>query len=132
MDAGNPVIGFGTALTADPVEASATAPAPAEPAPAAEPVEAAEPEVPEGAGVTATERDGKPMLTVYFDSGSSDVSPDFGATASEVLAFLEAGSVALMQHGIAPAPDDLFALGLEGPFVRLIDRHDVEIVIDDP
>ena len=76
-----------TALTPDPVEETAAA-APAEPAPAPEPTEAAAPEAPDGAGVTASERDGKPMLTVYFDSGSSAVSPELADPSAEVLKFL--------------------------------------------
>jgi outer membrane protein OmpA-like peptidoglycan-associated protein len=75
-------------LPANEAEAGAAA-APAAPAPATEPTEAA-PAVPDGAGVTATERDGKPMLSVYFDSGSSDVAPDFGTVAADVLAYLKA------------------------------------------
>ena len=38
----------------------------------------------------AAERDDMPMLTVYFDSGSAEVTPDFEAAASDVLAYLEA------------------------------------------
>jgi outer membrane protein OmpA-like peptidoglycan-associated protein len=53
------------------------APAPAMPAAPAE-------VIPEGAGVTAAERDGKPMLTVYFDTGKSDVTKDLAAAAAKV------------------------------------------------
>ena len=83
-------------------EAEAPAAAPAAPAPEPEPeTEAAEETeaavVPEGAGVTAGTRDGRPMLTVYFDSGSTEVAPDFANVAAEVAAFLEANPDASAQ-----------------------------------
>ena len=63
----------------------------ADPAPAAAPavtavapVGAPPPVIPEGAGVTAGERDGKPMLTVYFDTGKSDVTADLAAAAANI------------------------------------------------
>jgi outer membrane protein OmpA-like peptidoglycan-associated protein len=40
--------------------------------------------IPEGAGVTSGERDGKPMLTVYFDTAKSDVTKDLAAAAAKV------------------------------------------------
>lgn len=40
--------------------------------------------IPQGAGVVAGERNGKPMLTVYFDSGKSDVSNDLATAAAGV------------------------------------------------
>jgi outer membrane protein OmpA-like peptidoglycan-associated protein len=40
--------------------------------------------VPAGAGVTAGERNGMPMLTVYFDTGKSAVSNDLAAAAAKV------------------------------------------------
>jgi outer membrane protein OmpA-like peptidoglycan-associated protein len=40
--------------------------------------------VPAGAGVTAGERNGKPMLTVYFDTGKSDVTNDLATAAAKV------------------------------------------------
>ena len=46
--------------------------------------------VPEGAGVVAADREGKPMLTVYFDTGKSDVSNDLTTAAANVKAYLEA------------------------------------------
>ena len=57
------------------------APAPVVAAPA--PAVVAEP-IPVGAGVTAGERDGKPMLTVYFDTGKSDVTNDLAAAVAAV------------------------------------------------
>jgi outer membrane protein OmpA-like peptidoglycan-associated protein len=63
--------------------AAAPAPAPvvAEPAPAAP--------IPVGAGVTTGERDGKPMLTVYFDTAKSDVTNDLAAAAANVKKYVE-------------------------------------------
>lgn len=58
-------------------------PAPATPA-------AAPAAVPEGAGVIGAERDGKPMLTIYFDTGKSEVSNDLTASASGVQSYLAA------------------------------------------
>lgn len=65
---------------AAPAPVVAAAPAPVVPAPQA---------VPEGAGVIAGERDTRPMLTVYFDTGKADVTPDFTAAAAPVLAYLQ-------------------------------------------
>lgn len=47
---------------------------------------AAEPSaaVPAGAGVTTGEKAGKPMLTVYFDTGKSDVTNDLATAAAKV------------------------------------------------
>ena len=45
--------------------------------------------IPEGAGVVAADREGKPMLTVYFDTGKSDVSNDLSTAASAVKAYLD-------------------------------------------
>ncbi|WOE75865.1 DUF2853 family protein [Alterisphingorhabdus coralli] len=62
--------------------------APAEEAmPAAD---AAAAEIPDGAGVIAAEVEAKPMLTVYFDTGAAEVSPEFEAKAADLLAYLEA------------------------------------------
>ncbi len=69
------------APAAAPAPVVAAAPAPAAPAPA--------PVIPEGAGVIAGEREAKPMLTVYFDTGKADVTPDFTAAAAPVLAYLQ-------------------------------------------
>lgn len=46
--------------------------------------------IPTGAGVVAADREGKPMLTVYFDTGKSVVSNDLTTAASSVKAYLEA------------------------------------------
>ncbi|MEQ1537543.1 MAG: DUF2853 family protein [Sphingorhabdus sp.] len=43
---------------------------------------------PAGAGVAAGERNGKPMLTVYFDTGKSDVTADLAAAAAKVKAYV--------------------------------------------
>ena len=69
--------------------------APAAPAAPAEPVAVTQPAAPPapvappaGSGVVASERDGKPMVTTYFDTGKSEVSPDFTAAAAQVIAYL--------------------------------------------
>ncbi|MEO0463280.1 MAG: OmpA family protein [Pseudomonadota bacterium] len=69
--------------------APAPAPAPVVAAPAPEPAPAPL-EVPEGAGVTASERAGKPLLTTYFESGKTDVVADFETAAATMLTYLEA------------------------------------------
>lgn len=65
-----------------------TATAPATPDATATPAPAAA--IPEGAGVIGAERDGKPMLSVYFDTGKSEVSNDLSAAAVGVKAYLAA------------------------------------------
>ena len=70
---------------------SAVLPEPApEPAPVVAPAPPPAPAVPDGAGVTAGERNGAPMLTVYFDTGSADVTPDFATVSADLRAYLEA------------------------------------------
>lgn len=69
-------------------EEQPAATAPAAPAPVAEPEPVAE--IPEGAGVLASERDGLPMLAVYFDSGSTDVTPDFATVSEGLVSYLGA------------------------------------------
>jgi outer membrane protein OmpA-like peptidoglycan-associated protein len=85
-----------TRNTVVPMPATATAPAPTAPAPApAAPVaEPAPVAAPQGSGVLASERNGKPMLTVYFDTGKSAVAPDFPAVSAEVKAYLDANPAA--------------------------------------
>lgn len=77
------------AWAADRPAAEAVAPPAAVAVPVA-PAPAAPQAVPDGAGVIAGERDAKPMLTVYFDTGKADVIADFAAAAAPVLAYLEA------------------------------------------
>lgn len=73
------------------------------PEPAPEPVAVTapapppEPAVPEGAGVVASERDGFPMLTVYFDTGSAEVTPDFEAVSADLRSYLDANPDASVQ-----------------------------------
>lgn len=76
-------------LAIDETEAPAPAPAPVVAAPEPEPVA-----IPEGAGVIASEREGKPLLTTYFDTGQSAVTEDFAAAAADILAYLEANPAA--------------------------------------
>lgn len=52
--------------------------------------------VPEGAGVIAAEREGKPMLTVYFDTGKSVVSNDLSTAASAVKAYVDGNPAATL------------------------------------
>jgi outer membrane protein OmpA-like peptidoglycan-associated protein len=73
-----------------PEAAVPAAPPAAAPAAPVVPAEPAAPPAPEGAGVIAIERDAKPVLKVYFDTGKANVTPDFGASAAAVLAYLEA------------------------------------------
>jgi outer membrane protein OmpA-like peptidoglycan-associated protein len=47
------------------------------------------PAIPTGAGVTATEVDGKPKVSVYFDTAKSDVSPDFATVAAPIKAYVD-------------------------------------------
>ncbi len=47
---------------------------------------------PVGAGVTAGERNGKPMLTVYFDTGKSDVTNDLATAAAKVKEYVAANA----------------------------------------
>jgi outer membrane protein OmpA-like peptidoglycan-associated protein len=62
----------------------------AAPAAAPAPVAAVAPAVPEGAGVVAADQAGKPMLSVYFDTAKTDVTPDLPAAAAPLLAYLTA------------------------------------------
>ncbi|AJA07826.1 hypothetical protein SKP52_04495 [Sphingopyxis fribergensis] len=52
--------------------------------------------IPEGAGVVAVDREGKPMLTVYFDTGKSEVSNDLTAAAASVKAYLDGNPAATL------------------------------------
>lgn len=50
----------------------------------------AAPAVPEGAGVVAQDTDGKPMVSVYFDTAKTDIAPGFAAAAAPVKAWVDA------------------------------------------
>jgi len=52
--------------------------------------------IPEGAGVVAADREGKPMLTVYFDTGKSDVSNDLTTAAASVKTYLDSNPAATL------------------------------------
>jgi outer membrane protein OmpA-like peptidoglycan-associated protein len=67
-------------------DVSATATAPAIPAVPTAPV------IPAGAGVTSETRDGKPVVTVYFDTGKTDVVPAFGDAATALKSYLDANA----------------------------------------
>lgn len=73
-----------------PAAAPAPVPVPvvAAPAPASAPVAAAPAAVPDGAGVTTGERNGRPMLTVYFDTGKSDVTNNLATAATDLKAYM--------------------------------------------
>jgi outer membrane protein OmpA-like peptidoglycan-associated protein len=74
-----------------PAVAPAATPAPVVAAPAPAPATVAQP-IPVGAGVTTGERDGKPMLTVYFDTAKSDVTNDLAEAAANVKAYVTANA----------------------------------------
>lgn len=78
---------------------------PVEPTPA--------PAVPEGAGVVGTEHDGRPMLTVYFDTDKADVAPGFGEAAAPVLAWLESNPDARLAISGFDDPSGSAALNAE-------------------
>ena len=52
--------------------------------------------IPAGAGVVAADREGKPMLTVYFDTGKSEVSNDLTTAAASVKAYVDANPAATL------------------------------------
>lgn len=52
--------------------------------------------IPEGAGVVAADREGKPMLTVYFDTGKSEVSNDLSTAAAAVKTYLDSNPAATL------------------------------------
>lgn len=60
----------------------------AETVPASAPAPLSAP-APSGAGVVAGERNGKPVLTTYFDSGKAVVAADFPAQSAAMLAYLK-------------------------------------------
>jgi outer membrane protein OmpA-like peptidoglycan-associated protein len=73
---------------APPAPPVATAPvvaaaAPVAPAPVA-------PAIPQGSGVVAQDVAGRPQLSVYFDTASAEVSPDFAAAAAPIKAWIDA------------------------------------------
>jgi outer membrane protein OmpA-like peptidoglycan-associated protein len=65
-----------------PAPVPVAAPVVATPAPAA-------PAIPTGAGVVAEEVAGKPQVSVYFDTASSTVSPDFAVIAVPIKVWIE-------------------------------------------
>jgi outer membrane protein OmpA-like peptidoglycan-associated protein len=65
-----------------------TRPAPA-PAPAA-PVAAAAPAIPDGAGIVEAVVDGKPMVSIYFETAKFDIYPNFDARTEAVRSYLAA------------------------------------------
>lgn len=76
-----------------PAPAAVPAPAAPEPAPAPAPAAAAPAAdsftAPEGAGVLDGMQQDMPLLRVFFDSGKTDVSPEFADKAKAVVAYLQ-------------------------------------------
>ncbi|MFN9635078.1 MAG: DUF2853 family protein [Erythrobacteraceae bacterium] len=60
------------------------------PAAAAPVVEATAPAIPEGAGFVSEVVEGRPKVSVYFDTGKSDHAPDFASAVAAVKAWLDA------------------------------------------
>jgi outer membrane protein OmpA-like peptidoglycan-associated protein len=73
-----------------------TNPAPL-PAAAAQVAEASAPAIPEGAGIVSEVVEGLPKVSVYFDTGKSDLAPDFAAAAAPVKAWLAANPAGRVQ-----------------------------------
>jgi outer membrane protein OmpA-like peptidoglycan-associated protein len=46
--------------------------------------------IPEGAGIVSEVIEGRPKVSVYFDTGKSDLAPDFAAAVAAVKAWLDA------------------------------------------
>ena len=63
---------------------------PTPPAAAAPVAEASAPAIPEGAGIVSEVVEGRPKVSVYFDTGKSDLAPDFAAAVAAVKAWLDA------------------------------------------
>ncbi|MFZ4690663.1 MAG: DUF2853 family protein [Polymorphobacter sp.] len=55
---------------------------------AAAPVAAPAPAIPDGAGITNTEVDGKPVVSIYFDTAKSDIYPNFEARTEALRTWL--------------------------------------------
>jgi len=58
-------------------------------APAAVAPTVAAPAIPDGAGVTAQDVEGKPMVSVYFDTAKADIAPGFAETAAPIKAWID-------------------------------------------
>jgi outer membrane protein OmpA-like peptidoglycan-associated protein len=89
---------FGTMLLGQYIGSRGDAPpVPAAPAPAVAappPAVVAAPVIPDGAGVIGETVAGTPKVSVYFDTGSTAVTPDFAAAAAPVKAWLDANPAA--------------------------------------
>ncbi len=59
------------------------------PTPVAVTAAPAAPAVPEGAGVTAQDVEGKPLVSVYFDTAKTDIAPDFATVAAPIKAWVD-------------------------------------------
>lgn len=91
--AGLALIVFATMLLGQYIGSRGDAPPPppvvAAPAPAPAPVAPA-PVIPDGAGVVGETVNGKPKVSVYFDTGKADIAPDFAAAVAPVKAWADA------------------------------------------
>lgn len=87
-------------VVATPAATMAEAPMPAPVAPA----------IPEGAGVVAQDVNGTPQLSVYFDTASAEVVPDFATAATALKAYVDAnpGSVLAVSGYTDPRGDAAF------------------------
>ncbi len=87
------VLVFGTMLLGNYIgsrgDAPPPAPAPVAAPPAPAPAPAA-PAIPDGAGVIGETVDGKPKVSVYFDTGNADIAPDFAAAVAPIKAWIDA------------------------------------------
>lgn len=87
------VLVFGTMLLGNYIGSRGDAPPPtpapvaAVPTPAPAPVA---PAIPDGAGVVGETVDGKPKVSVYFDTGKADITPDFAVAAAPIKAWIDA------------------------------------------
>ena len=84
QDDAAPVASDGAAIGA-PVDPAAATGVPGDAAATAAPAAA----IPAGAGVVAADRQGKPTLTVYFDTGKSAVHNDLTTAAASVKAYID-------------------------------------------
>lgn len=91
--AGLALIVFATMLLGQYIGSRGDAPPPppvvAAPAPAPAPVVPA-PVIPDGAGVVGETVNGKPKVSVYFDTGKANIAPDFAAAVAPVKAWADA------------------------------------------
>jgi outer membrane protein OmpA-like peptidoglycan-associated protein len=86
-------IGYLGTLLGDRVDRNPIAAPPAPAAVASAPVAVA-PAIPQGAGLVAVEEEGKPKLSVYFDTAKTDVTPDLPNEVGALKTYMEANPTA--------------------------------------